>query len=94
MTTPVDLDDLLTNKQCAALLKIKATSLEIKRIRGTSPPYIKLGTSKQAPIRYLRSEVMKWLAEQSYASTSAHTAAVRAKSHNCPPSRRSSDASA
>jgi hypothetical protein len=77
MSTSIDLDDLLTNEQAAVLLGIKPTTLEIWRIRGKSPPFLKLGGSKQAPIRYQRSEITKWLAERSFSSTSAFTAATR-----------------
>jgi hypothetical protein len=77
MNIAIDLDDLLTNEQAAALLGIKPTTLEIWRIRGKSPPFLKLGTSKQAPIRYQRSVIVKWLAERSFSSTSAFAAAKR-----------------
>jgi hypothetical protein len=77
MNTAIDLDDLLTNEQAAALLGIKPTTLEIWRIRGKSPPFLKLGASKQAPIRYQRSEITRWLAERSFSSTSAFAAATR-----------------
>ena len=77
MSATVELDDLLTNEQAATLLGIKPTTLEIWRIKGKSPPFLKLGVTKQAPIRYQRTEVMKWLAERSFSSTSAFTAAKR-----------------
>lgn len=72
MTDTVHLDDLLTNEQAAELLGIKPTTLEIWRIKGKSPPFLKLGTSKQAPVRYQRSAVAVWLNERSFASTSAY----------------------
>jgi hypothetical protein len=72
MTETVQLDDLLTNEQAAALLGIKPTTLEIWRIKGRSPPFLKLGSSKQAPVRYQRSTMAAWLNEKSFASTSAY----------------------
>ncbi len=77
MTGPVNLDDLLTNDQAASLLSLKPTTLEIWRIRSKGPPFIKLGEAKQAPVRYLRSEVMNWLAQRSFASTSAYSSQAR-----------------
>ena len=72
MTDLVYLEDLLTNEQAATLLGIKPTTLEIWRIKGKSPPFLKLGAAKQAPIRYQRSVVSDWLKERSFASTSAY----------------------
>jgi len=83
--------DLLDSQQCADLLGIKPNTLEIWRSRGKGPSFIKFGTSPQAPVRYLRPAVMAWLEDQSYASTSAYSAAGRThtKSHSCPPNRAS-----
>ena len=69
--------DLLTNEETSALLGIKPNTLEIWRHRGKGPPFVKMGSAPQAPVRYLRSAVMDWLAQQSFASTSAYTAAAR-----------------
>ncbi|WP_166042129.1 helix-turn-helix domain-containing protein [Sphingosinicella sp. YJ22] len=77
MNTSVDLNDLLDNEQTAALLGIKPNTLEIWRTKGRGPAFLKLGDAPQAPVRYLRSEVMGWLAGRSFPSTSAYTAAVR-----------------
>lgn len=93
MTDTVNLDDLLTNEQAAALLGIKPTTLEIWRIRGKSPPFLKLGPAKQAPIRYQRSALFEWLKERSFASTSAYSAA-HGKLISCPPDQRTANASA
>ncbi|QDP20023.1 helix-turn-helix domain-containing protein [Sphingomonas xanthus] len=77
MTESVHLDDLLTNEQAAKLLGIKPTTLEIWRTKGKSPPFLKLGTSKQAPIRYHRAALAVWLNERSFASTSAYASAEK-----------------
>lgn len=82
MAQTVDLDDLITNKEAASLLKIRPNTLEIWRHQGRGPAYLKLGDAANATVRYLRSEVVKWAAEQAYRSTSAHTAAVRTKREN------------
>ena len=81
-----DMTELLDNKQTAELLGIKPNTLEIYRTKGKSPNFVKLGQTKQAPIRYQRSVVMRWLDEQSFASTSGYSdAALRnAKPHSLP----------
>jgi hypothetical protein len=82
MAQTVDLDDLITNKEAASLLKIRPNTLEIWRHQGRGPEYLKLGDAANATVRYLRSEVVKWAAEQAYRSTSAHAASVREKHQN------------
>ncbi len=73
MTTLVD--ELLTTDQVAALLGIKRNTVEIYRVTGKTPiPFIKLGTAKQAPVRYRRADVERWLAQRTFASTSAYSA--------------------
>jgi len=75
MTTTVELDDLLSNEQTAALLGIKKNTLEIWRCKGKGPAFIKLGEHPSSPIRYQRSRVMAWIAANTFASTSAYSAA-------------------
>ena len=84
MSTMVDLTELLDNEQTATLLGIKPNTLEIWRTKGRGPSFVKMGSTKQAPIRYQRSVVMHWLHEQSFASTSGYSdAALRnAKPHS------------
>lgn len=74
--TSVYLDDLLTNEEAAARLGIKPNTLEIWRHKGKGPPFIKLGDASQAPVRYLRSTVMEWIGRQTFANTSAYSAAA------------------
>lgn len=76
---PIDPDDFINTKEAARLLRKKPNTLEIYRHQGKGPPFVKLGDSPQSPVLYLRSDVLAWLAQQTYRSTSAHTAAVRAK---------------
>lgn len=92
MTDTIDLNELLDNEQTATLLGIKPNTLEIWRCRGNGPNFVKMGASKQAPIRYRRLVVMRWLDEHSFASTSAYSdAALRNAKPNI---RRSTKASA
>jgi len=73
----VDLDDLLSNEQTAALLGIKKNTLEIWRCKGKGPAFIKLGEHPSLPIRYQRSRVMAWIDAHLHASTSSYTVANR-----------------
>ena len=70
----VELDELLTNEQVAALLGIRPNTLEIWRCKGKGPPFIKLGDHPASPIRYQRSRVMAWIEANSHASTSSYSA--------------------
>lgn len=61
-------------------------TLEIWRLHGKGPRFRKLGAGKQAPVRYVEDDVLAWLDEQSFASTSAYSpAGTHIKSHSCPP---------
>ena len=84
MTDTMNLNELLDNEQTATLLGIKPNTLEIWRCRGIGPNFVKMGTSKQAPVRYQRGEVASWLERQSFGSTSAYSTAAHtsAKPHN------------
>lgn len=86
-TATVDLNDLLLNEEAAALLGIRGNTLEIWRHKGKGPPFIKLGDAPQAPVRYLRSALMEWVAKRSFANTSAYSPAALAsgKQHNRSP---------
>jgi len=76
MSTMVDLTELLDNEQTAAMLGIKPNTLEIWRLKGKGPPFVKLGATKQSPVRYERAEVARWLREQSFTSTSGYSPAA------------------
>jgi hypothetical protein len=74
----VELDDLLSNEQAAAILGVKPNTLEIWRCKGKGPAFIKLGEHPSSPIRYQRSRVMAWIEAHLHASTSSYTVAARA----------------
>lgn len=63
---------LLTNVEAAAMLGLQPTTLEIWRTRGKGPKFVKLGFSKQAPIRYNQDEILSWLETQCFNNTSAY----------------------
>lgn len=67
---------LLSNIEAANMLGLKPTTLEIWRTRGKGPKFVKLGISKQAPIRYEIGEILSWLEAQCFNSTSAYPTPV------------------
>ena len=69
----VELDDLLSNEQTAAILGVKPNTLEIWRCKGKGPRFIKLGQSKQAGVCYDPADIDAWKAARKFASTSAAT---------------------
>lgn len=46
------------------------------RMQAKGPPFIKLGPSPQAGVRYRRADVVAWIEQRLYASTSHYTAAL------------------
>lgn len=85
MVDTINLSELLDNEQTAALLGIKPNTLAIWRLKGKGPRFVKLGQASQSPVRYERAEVSRWLREQSFASTSAYSAAATStlRRHAC-----------
>jgi hypothetical protein len=76
INTPPDPNELLTSKVTAALIGIKLNTLEIWRGQAKGPPFIKLSNSPQAGVRYRRADVVAWIEQRLYASTSHYTAAL------------------
>jgi hypothetical protein len=72
------MDDLLDSAETAAILGIKINTLEIWRIRGNGPAYVKMGDHARAPVRYRRTDVVAWIEQRLRISTSAHSAALAA----------------
>jgi excisionase family DNA binding protein len=54
-------EELLTEKELASLLKVSARTLRAWRDAGEGPPAIKIG---RRAIRYRRSDVERWLEQQ------------------------------
>lgn len=70
---------LFTNLETADLLGIKPNTLEIWRLHGKGPPFLKFGRTKSAPVRYGMSAVIEWLDEHTFASTSGYGLAGRTR---------------
>lgn len=70
-------DDLLTTQAVAAWLGVSVQFLEIGRNRGYGPKYVRVAPAR---IRYKRADVLTWLDERTFASTSEY-ADVRGPEH-------------
>ena len=57
---------LLTQKQCAELLRLSERTLERLRVSGTGPKFVRMGRS----VRYRQSDVEAWTASRVVGSTS------------------------
>lgn len=72
--------DYLTRERAAAVLGISIFQLRRAITRGTSPAYIKRGTTAQAAIRFPRSELDDYLADPAgYLTTRAERMAAWAE---------------
>jgi len=63
---PTDPDALLYPAEAAYLRGQAEGTLRNERVKGDGCPFVKLGRS----IRYRRADVLQWIAENSYTSTS------------------------
>ena len=61
-----DDEALLTEVEAARLLCLSPRTLQAGRIRGTGPPYVKIGRN----VRYRRRDVLRFIAEREVRSTS------------------------
>lgn len=62
-------DDLLPTKAVAEWLGVSIQFLEIGRHKGYGPKFVRIGPAR---IRYRRSDVLAWLEERTFASTSQY----------------------
>ena len=62
-------DDLLTTRDVAEWLGVSVQFLEIGRHRGYGPKFVRIGPAR---IRYRRSDVLAWLEDRTFASTSQY----------------------
>lgn len=65
----VNVDEFLTTKEVAELLKLRPQSLRARRLDGTPPLFYKVGNR----VRYSRRDVEAYLAENHFRSTSEIT---------------------
>jgi len=62
-----DLDQLLTEKEAAALICYTPRALQNWRVRGGGPKYVRVSARS---IRYQRRDVLKWIEERKQSHTS------------------------
>jgi hypothetical protein len=64
-----DPNDLLTTEQMAAWLGVSTQWLEIGRVKGYGPPFVRVGPKM---IRYKRGDGIKWLGTRTHARTAEY----------------------
>ncbi|MDX2074086.1 MAG: hypothetical protein SFX19_06960 [Alphaproteobacteria bacterium] len=69
ITRSNDPDDLLTQDQVAKQWGLSAKALEKWRVEGKEPKYIKLGNGKKSVVRYRRQDIMNFVSNHTYCST-------------------------
>ena len=62
----------LTTVEAAALLRLSPRTLEDMRVNGTGPRYRKLGPSRRARVVYSEEDLLKWVDQYGYGSTSEY----------------------
>lgn len=73
MATPNRIE-LLTSREAAERMGIRPNTLEIWRVKGFGPTFLKVGRA----VRYVESDVTDWLDSQARTSTSQKTGSRRA----------------
>jgi predicted DNA-binding transcriptional regulator AlpA len=68
----------------AAMIGISPGTLRIWRVHGKGPKFVKLGNAKQAGVVYFEADVLAWLAQRKFTSTSGYSPHGQASSklHN------------
>jgi len=64
--------EFLISSEAADLLRISRRTLERMRVEGTGPRYLKVGPGKRSRVLYRQSDVLSWLEEHSFGSTSEY----------------------
>lgn len=62
----------LTTVEVAGLLRISRRTLERMRVDGTGPRYLKVGPGKKSRVLYRQQEVVTWLEQFNFSSTSEY----------------------
>lgn len=68
----------LDTNAVAAMIGIAPMTLRIWRVHGKGPKFAKLGDSKRSGVMYYEADVLAWLDERKFASTSAYSPAAAA----------------
>ncbi len=67
---------LVTSKEAAKMLGIKAQTLRRWRYKGKGPRYIRLGENSSCPAGYRLSDLEHWIEEHTFSTTAAETVAA------------------
>lgn len=67
---------LLTTAEAAKELGLSPRTLEGMRVRGSGPPYIKLGPGTRSRVAYRAEDIQLWLERYVYRSTSQYCSAT------------------
>lgn len=54
------------------MLRISQRTLERMRVQGTGPRYLKAGPGKRSRVLYRYADIIAWLEQQSFGSTSEY----------------------
>jgi predicted DNA-binding transcriptional regulator AlpA len=78
----------INSDAAAAMIGISPTTLRIWRCSGKGPKFTKLGEAKQAGVVYFEADILAWLEERKFQSTSAYSphGLASTKHHNRSPS--------
>jgi len=64
---------LLTSVQTAQLIGVKPQTIRLWRLQGKGPTYVRLGDSPKARVGYFESDILDWLNNRRFSSTSEET---------------------
>ena len=64
---------LLTSAQTAQRIGVKSQTLRTWRLHGKGPMYVRLGDSSKARVGYFESDILEWLTNRRFSSTSEET---------------------
>ena len=70
MTTPIQ---AIGTDAAAAIIGIAPITLRAWRCAGKGPKFIKLGDGKKSGVVYFEADVLAWLEQRKFASTSAYS---------------------
>jgi transcriptional regulator GlxA family with amidase domain len=65
-------DTYLTTAEAAQLVRLSPRTLERLRLQGSGPRYLKAGRGKKARVLYRRTDLVAWLEQSEFKSTSEY----------------------
>jgi predicted DNA-binding transcriptional regulator AlpA len=77
MSRLTEADQLLTSIRTAERIGVKPQTLRLWRHQGKGPQYIRLGDTSKARVGYFESDILDWLNERRFSSTTEETESQR-----------------